>query len=207
MWTCGICCQLAVMFADDGRAEAVVRVGRGSVAARRRPGGDVPRDDAPAGARPLKGRELDPSLAGHPPSRGGRDRDLAAAARRDTGCRRDDGAGVDGSPTRVRLRHRPNRIRPPARPARAPRAPRRRPRSRLPPATIRRSPATGASISTVALSVSTSTTGCPAATASPSVHEPAAHLRVLHRDGELRHDHRGHATRRSTAATTSAAPG
>ena len=39
------------------------------------------------------------------------------------------------------------------------------------------------------------------------LHEPAAHLRLLHRDGELRHEHRGHATRRSTAATTSSAVG
>ena len=39
------------------------------------------------------------------------------------------------------------------------------------------------------------------------LHEPAAHLRLLHREGELRHEDGGHATRRSTATTTSSADG
>ena len=98
MWTCGICCQLAVMFPTTAARRRSSRVGRGSVAARRRPGGDVTRDDAPAGARPLQGRQLDPSLAGEAASRRGRDRALAAAARgRQPAAGADDGAcRVDG---------------------------------------------------------------------------------------------------------------
>ena len=200
MWTCGICCQLAAMLATTACAEPVADArcpaagpgGGGEVRARRcarrapcpaRRVSSTPRSRASRrAAGEATGRPRDAGVAaeqaGRAPPAAARPAPEAAARRR----RRAGGLelgehAVDGA---------------------RPRPPRRRSGAGLPPAPRSRP---------VALSVSTSTSELPGDDGVAVVDEPAAHLRLLHRDGELRHRHRGHATRRSTAATTSSALG
>ena len=187
MWTCGICCQLAVMFAHDGLAE----VGR-PARTRRGP------------ARRQAGRRRRARRSGRPgpcpAAESARPRARAASRRRGgrgdrprrLGCGRRSGAGGTGSTAPARG--------PLARPSRrnvvggrrrgrldlARARPRRR-RSRPRAATIRSDPAAGASTSTVALSVSTSTTGCPGDDRGRRPRRASGStFAVLHRDRELR---------------------
>ena len=147
----------------DGARSAVVarRARRGRSAAGR--GGDVGATMRPPGPEPGSDASSTPRSRARRRAAGDAIGPVRAA-RRDAGRATATGAGVDGRRRASGSRRRPleTASRPPARPARAPRAPPRRRRSR--PRRRRsggaRSP--GASISTVALSVSTSTTGWPA---------------------------------------------
>ena len=107
MWTCGICCQLAVMLRDDGLAQSVVRplpaAGRGGAARSRatiRPPGPDCRDCG----------ELDPALAGQATGR----RRCDGTCPRRLGCgrrrrrRRSDSAST-GVRHACRVGHRPAR--------------------------------------------------------------------------------------------------
>ena len=168
---------------------------------RSRGGGEVARDDAPAGSRSLHARELDALLAREAAGRRGGDRASRVGASRwreraarapptrrrgrDRRRRRGHGAssGLDLGEDAVHGDDLALRGDDPEQPC------------------LRRLDLHGR---LVGLDLDDD---LPGGDGVAVVDEPPAHLRLLHRDGELRDEQRGHATRRRTAATISSALG
>ena len=196
MWTCGICCQLAAMFATTAaRSRSSGGAGVPGAAARSRatmrPPGPVP--CTPASSTPCsRARRRAAGEAIGPPRRGvavarsgplGRRRAAAAAATGGGGATTVPARGLDLGEDAVHGDDLPLRGDDPQQPC------------------LRRLDLHGR---LVGLHLDDD---LPGGDGVAVVDEPPAHLRLLHRDGELRDEQRGHATRRRTAATTSSALG